>query len=202
MPSSAVTHRLERLFRKGELLEVAHKPVKTYSFGMRRKLSLIQGIVHNPELLILDEPTTGIDAQFLEKLSELIQAHIQAGMTCWISGNDPDWIAEVAGKIAFLDRGRILAQGSVKDLIREVSPFQRVEIVLARAADITFSPHVVGLHSLHKRGEVFTALLDDDPTLIPDLIQWIVSKGGAIKSLEVRKSTLRDAFLLKTGETL
>ena len=155
-----------------------------------------------PDLMILDEPTTGIDVQFLEKLSELIQVQIRTGMTCWITGNDPDWIAKIAGRVAFLDKGRILAQGSVKDLIREVSPFQRVEIVLAGAAEINLSPHFGGLHSLHRRGEVFTALLDDDPKLVPDLIHWIVSRGGAIKSLEVRKSTLRDAFLLKTGETL
>ena len=202
MPSSAVTHRLEDLFNKGELLEVAHEPVKTYSFGMRRKLALIQGLTHNPELLILDEPTTGIDVQFLEKLSELIREHTRTGMTCWITGNDPDWIAEVAGRVAFLDKGRILAQGSVKELIHEVSPFQRIEIVLARAADITLDPDCLGLHSLHRRGEVLTALLDDDPRLIPDLIRWVVSCGGAIKSLEVRKSTLRDAFLLRTGKTL
>jgi ABC-2 type transport system ATP-binding protein len=202
MPSSAVTHRLEDLFKKGNLLEVAHEPAKTYSFGMLRKLALIQGLSHNPELLILDEPTTGIDVQFLEKLSELIREQTRHGMACWITGNDPDWIAEVAGRVAFLDKGRILVQGSVKDLIREVSPFQRIEIVLARAIDITLDPDCVGLRSLHRRGEVLTAVLDDDPKLVPDLIRWIASCGGAIKSLEVRKSTLRDAFLLKTGKTL
>lgn len=202
MTPSGATRRLTELFKIGELMEVAHEPVKTYSFGMRRKLALIQGLSHNPELLILDEPTSGLDVQFLEIFAELIREHTQKGMTCWISGNDSHWLGELAGKVAFLDSGRILAQGPVKDLIREVSPFQRIEVVLDRGAPIPVAPDFGGLHAFTRRGELLTAVMDDDPKLIPGLVRWIVSSGGEIKSLEVRRSTLRDAFLLKTGKTL
>lgn len=193
--------RLEDLFELADLSGRADEPVRSYSFGMRRKLSLIQALCHDPDLLVLDEPTTGVDAHFLLILAELVRSRSGAGRATWISGNDAEWIGGVAHRAAFLDSGKIAAMGTVEELIKEVSPFQLVVTRLAKAALIP-RPETGGLHSFEQSGETIRLILEPEPLLVPDVMNWIVSHGGEIGSVEVRKSTLKDVFLFKTGRAL
>ena len=193
--------RLEELFELAGLGDRADEPVRTYSFGMRRKLSLIQALCHEPDLLVLDEPTTGVDAHFLLILADLVRSRSGAGRTTWISGNDAEWIGGVAHRAAFLDSGKIAAMGTVEDLIKEVSPFQVVVTRLSKPAFIP-RPETGGLRSFEQSGETIRAILEPEPMLVPEIMNWIVSRGGEIGSVEVRKTTLKDVFLFKTGRAL
>ena len=201
MGRHSANRRLEELFELAGLGDRADEPVRTYSFGMRRKLSLIQALCHEPDLLVLDEPTTGVDAHFLLVLADLVRSRSGAGRTTWISGNDGKWIGAVAHRAAFLDFGKIAATGTVEELIHGVFPFQRIVTRLSKPALIP-RPKTEGLHSFEQSGETIRAILDKDPMLVLEFMNWIVSHGGEIGSLEVRKSTLEDAFLLKTGRAL
>lgn len=201
VPLKAIADRLGKLFERADLSSRAQDPVKSYSFGMRRKLSFIQALSHEPQVLILDEPTTGIDAHFLLALAEIIKKRSDKGRATWVAGNDPGWIAGVASRVAFMDDGHFLAEGTVPDLVREVSPFQEVQVVLTRPIELP-APAIDGLRSFKQQGDTIYAFLERKPELIPMVMEKIIALGGEIRSLEVKQGTLRDAFLLKTGKTL
>jgi ABC-2 type transport system ATP-binding protein len=193
--------RLVELFELAGLGGRAGEPVRSYSFGMRRKLSLIQALCHDPELLVLDEPTIGVDTHFLLILAEIVRSRSGAGHATWISGNDAEWIGGVSHRAAFLDSGRIAAMGTVEELVGEASPFQVVVTRLTKPALIPW-PDTEGLRSFEQSGETIQVILDKKPMLVPEVMNWIVTHGGAIGSVEVRNSTLKDVFLLKTGRAL
>jgi len=197
----AVEARLDELFALADLRQCSHDPVRTYSFGMRRKLSHLQALCHDPELLIFDEPTGGVDAHFCRSLGDLVGQRTGCGLTTWIAGNDPDWLSGVATRIAFMASGRICAEGTVEDLVGEVSPLQEVRIVLEKSPPLPF-PAMPGVRSVVQGATEVTTLLERDPRLVADLVAWIAANGGVIKNLDVKRATLRDAFLLKTGREL
>jgi ABC-type multidrug transport system ATPase subunit len=196
-----IERRLKNLFRIADLDNRMEDSVQTYSFGMRKKLSLIQALVHDPELLILDEPTMGIDPQFRIKLADIIQTRTKTGLTTIIAGNDPDWIQGVAFRVAFMDSGKMVVSGSIEKLLHEVSVLQEIELKLEVPIRIPQlkNPKV---QRFTQDGEIIQVLVDDDPSLIPVIMLWIVQKGGKIQSLKVKRSTLRDAYLLHTGHKL
>jgi ABC-type multidrug transport system ATPase subunit len=196
-----VERRLKNLFQIAELHDRMEDKVHTYSFGMRKKLAIIQALAHDPELLILDEPTMGIDPQFRIKLAEIIRTRTKTGLTTIIAGNDPDWTQGVAFRVAFMKSGKIVASGSVEQLLHEISVLQEIELKLEVPVPI---PQLENqkVRGFTQNGQYINTLVDDDPSLIPLIMEWIVQKGGVIQSLKVKRSTLRDAYLLKTGHKL
>ncbi|MFC1823620.1 ABC transporter ATP-binding protein [Thermodesulfobacteriota bacterium] len=201
IPPAKAEPRLRNLFKLAALHDHASDPVKTYSFGMRRKLSVILALLHNPELLVLDEPTMGIDAHFLLSLSEIVRQRTAKGQTTWICGNEPDWIAALATRVFFIEAGRIIADGSVEALLDDVAAFQSVKVELVHSTKIS-PPDNTAVRSFDQSGSKITALLEPDPQLIPEIMREIISQDGIIHKLEVRQSSLRDAFLMKTGQEL
>ncbi len=201
MSPNAIKERLDELLALADLANHADEPVANYSFGMRGKLSIIEAMLHEPELLILDEPTSGVDAQFLARLGNLIRLRCTAGQTTWISGNDPDWSSQVATHVAFMDAGSIVAEGTPARLVAELSPTCEVRIGMESPTDLG-EPHLNGVQSFSQNGETLTAVVTDDQVLIGRLIQWVCTSGGRLRTVEVRRPTLRDAFLVKTGKTI
>lgn len=201
MDGRGIDRRLKELFELADLSPQADEPVKTYSFGMRRKLSLIQALCHDPDLLLLDEPTTGLDMHFLPRLADTVKARSKAGKTTWVSGNDAEWISDVATRVAFMASGQIITHGTIGELLEEVSETQEVLIKLSQINEVP-NPVMEGLQSFKQEGKTINAVLKNDPALVPKTIDWIVSKGGIVKRIEVKQGSLRDVFLLKTGQLL
>lgn len=201
MTPKAIEGRLRELFSLADLWDRARDPVKDYSFGMRRKLTLLEALCHDPELLILDEPTAGVDAHFLNRLADLVRARTKRGLTTWIAGNDPDWISGVTTGLAFMDSGRIMAMGTEEEFLKELSPLQQVRVRLRGYVDLP-NPSIKGCRSFEQSGRNATFILEKDPMIIPLILEWIVSQGIDVSGLDVRQGTLREAFLIKTGEGL
>jgi len=196
--AGAAEDRLGGWFERAGLAAQAHDPVRTYSFGMRRKLALVQALAHDPELLVLDEPTAGVDAHFEAALSEEVRRRTRDGRSTWVAGNDPEWVSTLGGKVAFLEAGRVIAAGSVEKLVAETSPWRQVKVSLARPLRAA-PPLVPGVRSLTAEGCAVDALVGADPLLLPALLARLAEQGGEITSVEVRGATLRDALLLRTG---
>ncbi len=201
MSAPEVAASLTELLRIADLADRADDPVATYSFGMRRKLSIVEALCHEPELLVLDEPTAGVDAHFLSRLARLIRRRSEAGRTTWLASNDPDFCADVATRVAFMDDGRIVAEGTTEQLLAELAPTREVRVRLRGPADLP-APPLAGVRAFRQDDHEVTAVLDDDRELVGGLIQWIVSTGAELRAVDVRHSTLRDAFLLRTGKTI
>ena len=191
--------RLSWWFEQAGLAAQAHQPVRTYSLGMRRKLALVQALVHDPELLVLDEPTAGVDAHFEAVLAEAIRRRGSRGRSTWVAGNDPEWIGTLDGQVALLDAGRVVAGGTVAELVAESCPWRKVSIRLARplSAGLEVPP---GVRVLDGEGTCLEALLGEAPALLADLLASLAKRGGEVVSLEVRGASLREVLLLHTGD--
>ncbi len=196
-----ITHRLDGLLAEADLLAQADEPVATYSFGMRRKLSIIQAVLHEPELLILDEPTAGLDAHFTANLAGMIAARSEKNLTTWLAGNDPDFAADVASHVAFMDAGKIITEGTPAQLIADLSDSQEVSIELQGKTALP-RPDLPGLVSFVQDGEQLVSLLENDAHLVGKLIHWITDVGGRIHTVDVRRPRLRDAFITATGRRI
>ncbi len=198
-PEAARTgiHELAELF---DLEEGLDRPVSGYSYGMRRKLGLIRVLAAAPDLLVLDEPTAGLDARGAEALAGLVRQRSGQGKTTWISTNDPDWLGEIADEVAFMAGGRIVTQGSPKELIKAVGQTQEVGIEGRGFPKGGFS--MEGLLSWTVEGGGFVAVLKDDPALVPPLLESLIKAGATVSSVRIAGPTLRDAFLLATGRSL
>lgn len=201
LPRRAAERRLAELFEPADLSRVVDEPVETFSYGMRRKLSLVQALCPEPELLVLDEPSAGLDAHFQGKLAELIAQRCGKKQTTVVASNDPEWSAAAATRIGLMHAGRVVREGTVDELVAEVSSFREAKIVLTSPLPVGV-PELPGLHSLEQNGCEVTALLEPDPAVVPRLVGWLVERGADVQALEVERATLRDAFLAVTGEAL
>lgn len=190
--------RMDALLAEADLLAQADDPVASYSFGMRRKLSLIESLVHDPDVLILDEPSAGVDAPFLERLTQSICERGHRGKTTWIADNDPDWLARTASHAVLLDNGRIEARGRVPELTASIGARNRVEITLEQD-DWDQKPDLAGIHEFHCEGNRIDVVLEDDPQLPAQIIQWIVAHQGRVRTMEIHAVTLREALAQRAG---
>ncbi len=202
LSDEATETRLDDWFERADLAAVARERVSTWSFGMRRKLGLVQGMAHEPDLLVLDEPTAGVDAHFLVHLTEALRGRAERGATTLIASNDPDYLAGVATRVAFLDAGRIVAEGTVEELLAAVADRVEYRLALAGPVPVALPEDVPGLESFVQEGQEITAVGSYNATAIAVLVGWAVDSGASVRNLEIREPTLRDAFLTKTGKTV
>jgi ABC-2 type transport system ATP-binding protein len=104
--------RVDGLLSETGLAAQADEPVAVYSLGMRRKLAVIEAMVHDPDLLILDEPSASADTDFLDWLARQSQGRCERGKATWIADNDADWLSKVTSDVVQLGNGHIGSGGS------------------------------------------------------------------------------------------
>ncbi len=109
--------RVEAVLAQVGLEKAAHRKVKTYSTGMKQRLGLAAALLHRPRLLILDEPTNGLDPVGMAEMRQLLQELTQDGVTVFLSSHLLHEVEQVCDRVAVLNRGRLLAQGPVADLL-------------------------------------------------------------------------------------
>jgi ABC-type multidrug transport system ATPase subunit len=196
---SVLSRRVDSLLEQAQLSKQADQPVAEYSFGMRRKLSVIEAIVHDPDLLILDEPSAGADVTFLDRLVQWIHDRRGQGKTTWIADNDADWLSRAATDVVLLCDGRIKAEGKVADLTDSVSARSRVDIQLEESG-FDAKPSIDGIAAFCCQEDRITADIDDSCELPVKLLHWITSSGGRVRSMEISSITLYEALLGRAGK--
>ena len=189
----ALSRRTDELLCEAGLAGQADEPVGVYSFGMRRKLNIIEALVHDPDLLILDEPSAGADVAFLDRLVQLIQQRCERGKTTWVADNDADWLARAATDVILLSEGRVEACGTVPELIASVGAHNRVDILLDQH-DFSAIPTIAGIEAFSCEKNRISADVDGDPELPVELLRWITASGGRVRSMEIRSVTLHEAL--------
>lgn len=190
---SSLKQRVDELLIKADLMSQADDLVSAYSFGMRRKLSIISALAHDPELLILDEPSAGVDMPFLDLLAEWIDQRGKNDKTTWIADNDADWLARTATDVIYLSRGHIQARGTVQELMEFVDAKYRITVILGNS-DLSATPTMSGISNYQCNNHQLTADLDNDVQLPVELLQWITAQGAHIRTMEIRSMTLHEAL--------
>jgi ABC-2 type transport system ATP-binding protein len=198
------TRRGDELIDRVGLSEAADRKVGGYSGGMRRRLDLALALVHEPRILFLDEPTTGLDVQSRTALWDEVQRLASShGVTVFLTTQYLEEADALADRVGIIDTGKIVAEGTPDALKAEIgrptveaapleeSDFDRMTTLLAR----------FGSPQRAERGHV-AVRLDEAGTELADIVRALDAEGIPIQDLEIHAPTLDDVFLAKTGRRL
>ncbi|GIJ08805.1 daunorubicin resistance protein DrrA family ABC transporter ATP-binding protein [Micromonospora andamanensis] len=197
--------RAARALEAFQLAEFADRKCKTYSGGQRRRVEIALGIIHEPKIVFLDEPTTGLDPQSRAHMWDEIRRLRADGMTVFITTHYLDEADALCDRIAIMDHGELVAEGTPTDLKREISG-DVVQVGLDVTATgeaeklLDGEEYVNRLELLDEGG--LRLFVDEGATAIPRILRRIDAAGLDLKSIELHRPSLDDVFLTKTGRSL
>ena len=199
LPRRVIRERAEHLLEFIQLADRAHERVEPLSGGMKRRLTIARSLVSEPDLLILDEPTTGLDPQARHLVWDRLYRLKQRGVTLVVTTHYMDEAEQLCDRLVIMDRGRIAAEGPPQELIERYSTREVVEL---RFATADHGDVAAGLDGLAQRAEV----LPDRLLLYTDdgeqLVEQVRHRGLVPDRTLVRRSSLEDVFLYLTGRSL
>ena len=194
--------RAAELLSRFDLTDAAARPVKTYSGGMRRRIDLAASLVGHPQVLFLDEPTTGLDPQARSDVWEMIRLLVGDGVTVLLTTQYLDEADQLADDIVVIDHGRVIATGTPDELKAKVGG-QVLEVVpadLGRTGDVaailarwTGDEPVTGPRARQVTAQVPSA------ALLPGIVRQLDENGIELAEFSLRKSSLDEVFLTLTG---
>jgi ABC-2 type transport system ATP-binding protein len=192
--------RAEELLAIFDLTAAADRRVRTYSGGMRRRLDLAAGLVDRPDVLFLDEPTTGLDPQSRKAMWGIVRALTASGVTVLLTTQYLEEADQLADNIAVIDHGRIVARGRPDQLKRQVAP-RRLEVVLAGASEFDVVSGSLGGRVLHaNRAELTLGVaIGESAAEVRDLLDEIDPERRRILRFTQRGASLDDVFAALTG---
>ena len=194
--------RADELLDRFDLTGAAGRAVKTYSGGMRRRLDLAASLIGRPEVLFLDEPTTGLDPRSRAVMWDIIRDLATGGTTLLLTTQYLDEADRLASQIAVVDGGRMIAQGS-PDELKDKAGKDRVSVTLAPAADTAAAVAAVSAHAAGPvavgAGDRLTAQVPAYDGITTDLVRSLDLAGVRVTGIAVDRPSLDDVFLALTG---
>jgi ABC-2 type transport system ATP-binding protein len=180
------------------LADRAGRPVREFSGGMKRRLNIACGVLHRPRIVLLDEPTVGVDPQSRERIYDMLEELRAGGASMLLTTHHLEEAEGRCDRIAILDHGRLIAAGRLRELIeRTVGTARDVVLALERPA-----PGPIEGFSLSEGGLRMTSRVGDVGAELPELIRRARAAGCAIEDVEVLRQGLHEVFLHLTGREL
>jgi ABC-2 type transport system ATP-binding protein len=202
MGGAALRGRVEELLARFGLTDAADRIVKTWSGGMQRKLDVASGLVHRPQVLFLDEPTTGLDPEARADVWAEVQRLAGEGLTILLTTHYLEEADRLAGEVAIIDRGRIVARGTPDELKSELRG-DAIMVELREAgrhgAATAVLERLAGLHEPAQEGRTLHARADDGARAVPTMLAALDAAGLAVASVTIARPSLDDVYLRHTG---
>ena len=199
IPRAVAAQRAESLLRFVQLSDRARSEVELLSGGMKRRLTIARGLINEPELVLLDEPTTGLDPQARHLIWERLYQLKQRGATLLLTTHYMDEAEQLCDRLVVMDKAKIVAEGSPRTLIERYATREVLELRLrpdVRASlDGRLNALADRIEELPDRVQLYTA--DGEQAL-----ERVHGLGIPLESALVRRSSLEDVFLRLTGRTL
>ncbi|MEU8661201.1 ATP-binding cassette domain-containing protein [Actinoplanes philippinensis] len=188
------------LLERFDLTGAAQKPVATYSGGMRRKLDLAMTLVGDPRIIFLDEPTTGLDPRSRRTMWDIIRDLVAGGVTIFLTTQYLEEADQLADRIAVLDQGRIVAQGTPAELKRQI-PGSHVRLRFGDPAAAAAAAGVVPGATRDDDGVTVRVPGDGGTASLRELLDRLDEHGTHAEELSVHTPDLDDVFLALTGRS-
>ncbi|WP_042147190.1 daunorubicin resistance protein DrrA family ABC transporter ATP-binding protein [Paucisalibacillus sp. EB02] len=192
----AVIARANSLLEQFDLLEAANKPVKTYSGGMRRRLDIAISLLGTPEIIFLDEPTTGLDPRSRMNMWKLISELAKSGVTIFLTTQYLDEADQLADKLAIIHQGRIIEEGTAEELKSLVGE-EKIELTFHDQISLDKAQDLLN-GQINKQNLSISLSTDGTASSLRNVLNKLHSNHMEPLSINFRKPTLDDVFLQLT----
>jgi ABC-2 type transport system ATP-binding protein len=196
--------RVEEVLDVIDLRERGDDRVDSYSGGMKRRLNIGVGLLHQPALLVLDEPTVGVDPQSRHAILESVRRFRAAGMAVLYTTHYMEEAEHVCDRVGVIDHGRLIAEGTRRELVALVEERDRIELAASGDLDnfVVACRGLDGVDEASRRDGEVQVLAHDARRLLPDVLMLAEQSGAHVRSVQVVEPDLETVFLHLTGTAL
>jgi ABC-2 type transport system ATP-binding protein len=185
----------------------ADDPPSTYSGGMQRRLNLACGLLASPPVVLLDEPTVGVDPQSLERIIAALRRHAEAGAALLYSTHHMKEAEQLCDRVVLIDHGRVVAHGTPREIVAQVSPGLSADVVTERPLPPRWLDGLDGARTLetHEGGDDEAGSFVRVAIAELGLAARVLARAeghGAVREFHVQRPSLHDAFLALTGSAM
>jgi ABC-2 type transport system ATP-binding protein len=203
MSLNAAKKRAAELIEMLELEACADRKVSTYSGGQKRRLDIGLGLVHDPQLLFLDEPTTGLDPQSRARVWDEVRRMHERGTTVFLTTHYLDEADALCDRIAIIDHGKIVAEGTPEELKREVAgDLVTVSVIGDQQGAIDLLKDQPFVREASTEDGLVRLYVDHGEAAMPTILRLLDSAGIQLATIGLQRPSLDDVFLRKTGRSL
>src|SRR5580700_39239 len=190
--------RVEEMLARFDLVDAAGQIVMKYSGGMRRRLDLAMTLISEPRIIFLDEPTTGLDPRSRHTMWQITRELVAGGVTVLLTTQNLDEADELAGRIAVLDEGRLVAEGTPDELKRRI-PGGRVRLHFRERGALRDAARILGRQASDEDALVLDISTDGSPEALRTLLNRLDDQAVGVENVTVETPDLDDVFFALTG---
>lgn len=204
LSGAVLRERVEEALEYAGLKDRANHRIDTYSGGMKRRINIAAALLHKPEFLIMDEPTVGIDPQSRNHILETVLNLNREGITVLYTSHYMEEVEYLCSRIAIMDRGKIIAEGTLEELRTTVGDADSVELVLSDAPDSLVEEigNLPGVLQAKKVDNAIIALVQDGHEKVVSILEAVSRSGAKVRSVNIDEPNLESVFLKLTGRAL
>ena len=197
--------RVDALLKEMALEEVAHDAVSTYSFGMRRKLAIVETLAHDPKLVVMDEPSIGLDFAARGRLYSILRSRAAGGSSVVVATNDMNEARHIADTVSLMESGRILVSGTPMELVNSLDGRVVIRVEskgLPRVDQVKRLQGVLGATMTEDNGTTSLQVMTnstDEGIVLDVLLKHLTASGIRIDRIDLRRPELGDVFMKYAG---